>query len=214
MVATSINYFYKNVHDQNSVDDILYGYDVLFENEYLFTASSCLGVQYQSIPNDAMVFQQLIWRIKPDLIIDLGTNVGGSAVFFASIMPFYSDVGIVLTIDRESFTMDWVPDRRTLCKDCVNATDNKLWKKYVHFIQGSTNDVSVLAEVKKYAANGRTVFISHDAAHDCDSVYEDLINYTEFFSINSYMVVQDTKLDRMKIPSRGPLAVVRKFLDY
>ncbi|CAF1428614.1 unnamed protein product [Adineta ricciae] len=157
-----------------NVDDILYGYDVLFENDYLFTASSWLGVQYQSTPNDAMVFQQLIWGIKPDLIIDLGTNFGGSAVFFASIMSFHSEAGIVLTIDRKSFTMDWVSDRRTLCKDCVNATDNKLWKTYFHFIQRSTNDVSVLAEVKKYVANARTVFISHDAAHDCDSVYEDL----------------------------------------
>ncbi|UJR24299.1 hypothetical protein I4U23_027266 [Adineta vaga] len=163
-----------------SVDDILFGYDILFEKDYLYSMGSWLGVQFQSSPHDAIVFQQLIWKIKPDLIIDLGTNVGGSAVFFASIMSFYSDVGIVLTIDRKSFTKNWVPNKNLLCKDCVNPIDHKLWKKYVHFIQGTTIDPQVLNKVKNYVLNATTIFISQDAAHDGPSVYQDILNYAEF----------------------------------
>ena len=197
-----------------SVDDILYGYDVLFEVDNLFTAGSWLGAQFQSSPHDAIVFQQLIWKIKPDLIIDLGTNVGGSALFFASIMSFYTDVGVVLTVDRKPFTENWIGKDRVICKDCVNPSENKLWKKYVQFILGSTTDAHVIEKVKQYVLNSTTVFISHDASHDRGVVYQDLLNYAQFVSLNSYVVVQDTKLDRITNSVHGPLAAVRNFIQH
>jgi cephalosporin hydroxylase len=196
-----------------SVDDILFGYDMLFEKDFLFSAGSWLGAQFQASPQDAFIFQQLIWKIKPDLIIDLGTNTGGSALFFASIMSFYTDEGTVLTIDVKPFSGNWVSKDRLLCRDCVNPSDNKLWKKYVQFIQGSTTDPQVIAKVNKYVLNSKTIFVSQDASHACDIVYQDLLNYAPFVSVNSYIVVQDTKLDRITNSATGPLAAVRKFLE-
>jgi cephalosporin hydroxylase len=197
-----------------SVDDILFGYDVLFEKDVLFGAGSWLGAQFQSSPEDAIVLQQLIWKIKPDLIIDLGTNAGGSALFFASIMSFYNDAGIVLTIDLKPFSQNWLGSHQIKCKDCVNPSENKLWKKYVQFIQGSTTDAEVIAKVKQYVLSSTTVFLSHDADHNSHTIYQDLLNYAPFVSINSYFVVQDTKLDRIQKRTNGPLAAVRRFLQY
>jgi cephalosporin hydroxylase len=197
-----------------SVDDILYGYDVLFEKDVLFSAGSWLGVQFQSSPQDAIIFQQLIWKIKPDLIIDFGTNAGGSALFFASMMSFYADAGVVLTIDIKPFTENAVPKEKLRCKDCVIPSENRLWKKYVQFIQGSTTDAKVIAQVKQYASNSKTILISHDSSHDSYIVYQDLLNFAHLVSINSYFVVQDTKLDRLLNPYNGPLTAVRQFLEY
>lgn len=197
-----------------SVDDVLYGYDVLFEKDVLFSAGSWLGAQFQSSPHDAMIFQQLIWKIKPDLIIDFGTNAGGSALFFASMMSFYADAGVVLTVDIKPFTENAVPKERLRCKDCVTPSENKLWKKYVQFIQGSTTDAKVIAQVKQYASNSKTILISHDSSHDSYIVYQDLLNFAQLVSLNSYFVVQDTKLDRLLNPYNGPLAAVRQFLEY
>lgn len=197
-----------------SVDDILYGYDILFETDALYTAGSWLGAQFQASPHDAMVLQQLIWRIKPDLIIDLGTNVGGSALFFASIMSFYSDTGVVVTVDAKPFTDNWIGKDRVICKDCINPSEHKLWKKYVQFIQGLTTDLHVLTKVKEYVSNSTTIFVSQDASHDFEVVYQDLLNYAGFVSVNSYLVVQDTKLERIKSPKEGPLTAIKKFLQY
>jgi cephalosporin hydroxylase len=197
-----------------SVDDILYGYDVLFEVDALFSAGSWLGIQFQSSPHDAMVLQQIIWNLKPDLIIDFGTNVGGSALFFASIMSFYSETGRVITIDTKPFTQNWVEQKRLICKDCADPSHNKLWKKYVYFIQGSTTDPNVITKVKQFASNYTTVFLSQDTDHTQNTVYTDLVNYAELVSVNSYFLVQDTKLDRLQNCSTGPLAGVRKFLEY
>jgi cephalosporin hydroxylase len=198
-----------------SVDDILFGYDILFEVDILFSAGQWLGANFQSSPPDAMVLQQLIWKIKPDLIIDFGTNAGGSAIFFASIMSLYSDTGLVLTVDVLPFTENRVHPNSMRCKDCVNPSENKLWKKYVQFIQGSTTDGNVIAKIKETAAKYTKVFFSHDSSHDAHIVYQDLINYAHLVSVGSYLVVQDTKMDRLKYGTyNGPLTAIRQFLDY
>ena len=197
-----------------SIDDILFGYDVLFEDDLLWGAGSWLGVQFQSSPQDAMVLQQLIWRVKPDLIIDFGTNAGGSALFFASIMSFYSDTGLILSVDMMPVG-NRIGDDKLKCRDCVDPTENKLWKKYVQFIQGSTTDANVIAQIKQIASNYTKVFLSHDSSHDAHIVSQDLVNYAELVSVNSYLLVQDTKLDRLKHGThRGPINAVRQFFDY
>ena len=197
-----------------SVDDILFGYDVLFEVDGLYSTGSWLGAQFQSSPQDAMVFQHLLWKIKPDLIIDLGTNVGGSALFFASIMSFYNEQGRIITIDMKPFTQNWVNHDHVKCKECGNPSENNLWKKYVTFIQGSTTDPKTIASVKSYVTNATRVFISHDASHSGNIVYQDLLNYADFVSVDSYLVVQDTKLDRIGRSQNGPLSAVRRFLQH
>ena len=56
------------------VDAILFGYDLLFERNLLFGKARWLGVSNQQDPADAMVFQEILWKHKPDVVIELGTN--------------------------------------------------------------------------------------------------------------------------------------------
>ena len=51
---------------------------------------SWLGVSMQQTPNDAFVIADMLWRIRPDLVIELGTSGGGSAHFFAHVMEQYN----------------------------------------------------------------------------------------------------------------------------
>ena len=57
-----------------------------FQSQELFSAVSWLGVSMQQTPNDAFVIADMLWRIRPDLVIELGTSGGGSAHFFAHVM--------------------------------------------------------------------------------------------------------------------------------
>jgi cephalosporin hydroxylase len=171
------------------VDDILYGYDVLFEKTQRFALSKWLGVQCQQDPSDAFLIQMLLWQIKPDLIIDLG----GSALFFASIMNYYNQTGKIITIDIKDFDKNWI----NLCKDCSNPAESSLWKQYVTFYKGYTTDPKILATVEKYVNQSEVVFINQDASHYGDDVYQDLVAYSKFESVGSYIIAQDTKLDRI-----------------
>ena len=178
------------------VDDILFGYDILFENNARYASSSWLGSQFQQDPSDAILIQMLLWEIKPDLIIDLGTNTGGSALFFASIMNYYNPNGKVITIDVKSYEENWYKGDK-ICKICTNPDQNPLWKKYVKFYKGYTTEEKVLNEVRKHVNESKIVLVSQDASHYPNDVYKDLIEYSKFVSIGSYIIVQDTKLDRI-----------------
>lgn len=50
-------------------------------------------------PSDSHVLQELMWRVKPDVVIELGTNTGGGALWFASILSLMSPTARVITID-------------------------------------------------------------------------------------------------------------------
>jgi len=146
---------YKN--KEILVDDILYGYDILFEKNFLFATSSWLGVQNQQDPSDAHLLQEIIWKLKPDLIIDLGTNTGGSALFFASIMNYYNKFGKIVSVDIKNFDQNWIPGK---CEDCINPMNTELWKNYVTFYQGSTTDLNIVSKIREHAKNATCVFVS------------------------------------------------------
>ena len=176
------------------IDDILYGYDLLFENENKFALPSWLGIQTQQDPSDAFLIQTLLWEIKPDLIIDLGTNAGGSAIFFASIMNYYNPNGKVVSIDTKNYTINW----KSYCKQCTTPDVLPLWKQYVTFYLGSTLDPKILDNVEKHVNKAKSVFISHDSSHTGSHIYADLKAYSKFVTNGSYILVQDTKLDRFR----------------
>ena len=171
--------------------------DLLFEQNFLFATSSWLGVQNQQDPSDAHLIQELIWELKPDLIIDLGTNTGGSAIFFASIMNYYNKLGKIVSVDIKNFDQNWIPGK---CEKCVNPRDTELWKKYVTFYQGPTTDAAIISKVKQHTINATRIFVSQvififkivfdfsflyfflfkDASHNPDQVYNDIKAYSEF----------------------------------
>mmetsp|Transcript_29246 Transcript_29246/g.49368 ORF Transcript_29246/g.49368 Transcript_29246/m.49368 type:complete len:83 (-) Transcript_29246:1883-2131(-) len=71
----------------------------------------------------------LLWRLKPDVLIELGTNGGGSAFFYAFIMRAYNPRAKVITIDPKR-TIDWnIEQVRGVCPHCINARDTMLWKE-------------------------------------------------------------------------------------
>ena len=190
----------KTIHLNNGkeilIDDILYGYDLLFEKENRFSSASWLGVQNQQDPSDAFLIQMILYKIKPDLIIDIGTNTGGSSIFFASIMNYYNKNGKIITIDPKHYSKNWY-NGQDACQDCQNPDTHSLWKKYVKFYQGYSSDQNIIKTIKDEALNATSILINHDGSHEGDIVYQDLKNYADICSIGSYMIVQDTKLDRM-----------------
>ncbi|KAG2486802.1 hypothetical protein HYH03_014601 [Edaphochlamys debaryana] len=200
---------------QMRIDDILYGYDTLFETRHLFSVGSWLGVQCQQDPSDATVIQQIVWDVKPRVIVDIGTNVGGSALFFAHIMSAYAEPGqaIVLTVDPKMFTDNWDAAAKNLCPKCTFAGDSPLWKKYVQFHQGLSLDKATLEAIEAAIAKyGGPVLVSADGDHNYETVLNECRALHKYVTKGSYLIVQDTKLDRLfkKPQSR---AAARQFVQ-
>jgi cephalosporin hydroxylase len=140
---------------------------------------SWMGRPIIQYPQDMVAMQELIWEIKPDLIIETGIAHGGSLIFYASIMELIGK-GEILGIDI---------DIRDHNKKAIEA--HPMFKR-ITMIQGSAIDSSIVEQVKQVAKGKQTVMVSLDSNHTHDHVLEELKLYSPFVTKGSYLVVFDT----------------------
>jgi cephalosporin hydroxylase len=143
---------------------------------YNFTWMGRPIIQY---PQDMIAMQEIIWDIKPDLIIETGIAHGGSLIYYASLLELIGN-GEVLGID--------IDIREHNRKEIEN---HKMFKR-IKMISGSSIDETTIEEVKKYAESKKKILVSLDSNHTHDHVLKELELYSPLVSPGSYIVVFDT----------------------
>ena len=120
---------------------------------------------------------------------------------YATLMQLYDASARVLTIDplpvnapKQLYSIPGFCKR----KGCRNATDNWLWPKHVTSLRGLSTAPGVLARVREAVRSAQRVMVVLDSFHSYDNVRRELELYHEFVTPGMYMVVQDTKLDRLR----------------
>lgn len=199
-----------------TLDEVIYGYDMLFEAMHLFSYVSWGRVAMQQDPADALAIADLLGRVQPDCFVELGTNTGGGAVFYAEVMRGYRPRPLVVTIDVHSPELNWDRFAATACPHCVPVTCHPTWREpgLISFVQGFSQDPRVVSDVERLLAERscqRTV-VMHDSDHRRATVLQDLQIYHRFVQPRSYLVVQDTKLSRMRGGRYSTLEAVEDFL--
>jgi cephalosporin hydroxylase len=147
-------------------------------NQYSYNFS-WMGRPVIQYPQDMIAMQELIWDLKPDLIIETGIAHGGSLIYYASLLELIGG-GEVLGIDidiREH-------NRKEIEKHPMS--------KRIKMLQGSSISADIAEQVKKYAAGKETVLVCLDSNHTHEHVMQELRLYAPFVSLNSYIVVFDT----------------------
>lgn len=161
---------------------------------------SWLGRPAIQFPNDTWAMQELIWTVKPDLIIETGIAHGGSLIFSASMLAIldYTDAC------KNETVLDPVKStRKVLGLDIDIRSHNKKaiedhpLSNLIEMIEGSSTDPSIIAKVKEISSNFRTVMVCLDSNHTHDHVLEELRAYAPLVSENSYCVVFDTGIEDM-----------------
>jgi len=150
-----------------------------YEYSYHFT---WLGLPIIQYPQDIIAIQEIIWKVKPDLVIETGIARGGSLLLSASILELIGH-GTVLGIDV---------DIREFNKK--NIKKSHLIKR-ISMIQGSSIDKKVVARVKKFAKGKKRILIFLDSAHTFEHVLEELKSYSSLVKRGSYIVVFDTVIE-------------------
>ena len=136
-----------------------------------------LGIPIIQYPGDIVMMQELIWKVRPELIIETGVAHGGSAVLFASLLELMGN-GHVLAIDIE------IRQHNRL------AIESHPMAKRIELLQGSSLDKSVLGQAAEQA-QGKTCLVVLDSNHSYDHVLEEMRQYSRFVSPDSYLVVMD-----------------------
>ena len=170
---------------------------------------SWMGRPIIQYPQDMIVMQELIWNIKPDLVIETGIAHGGSLIYYASILELIGH-GQVLGID--------IDIREHNRKE---IEQHPMFKR-IDMIQGSSISEETAARVRAFATGKEKILVCLDSNHTHEHVLAELNLYAPLVSLNSYIVVFDTIVEDLpegyfsqKRPwgiSNNPKTAVHEFL--
>jgi cephalosporin hydroxylase len=161
---------------------------------------SWLGRPAIQFPNDAWAMQELIWKIKPDLIIETGIAHGGSLIFSASMLALLDmcdaiESGTVLDPKKSKRNVLGLDiDIRQHNRQAIEAHP---MSSRIQMIQGSSIAPEVIEQVKAVAKNYQRVLVCLDSNHTHDHVLAELEAYAPLTSVGSYCVVFDTIVEDM-----------------
>ena len=166
-----------------------------------------LGVPIIQMPEDLILFQDIVYKTQPDLIIETGVARGGSVVFWASIQKLCGINGKVLGVDI---------DIRQYAR---NAIINSNFKDEIYLIEGSSVEDQVVSQVKNYVLQHKKIMVVLDSNHTHEHVLSELEIYSKFVTKDCFMLVLDTVIDDLNIdpdrswgPGSSPKSAVKEFM--
>jgi cephalosporin hydroxylase len=136
------------------------------------------------LPDDVLRIQEVIWSIKPDLIVETGVAHGGSLVFYASMLKAIGH-GRVVGVDIEIR-----PHNRA-------AIESHMLAPLITLIEGNAIAGDVVGQVKAEVSPGDKVLVLLDSKHTRDHVLEELRLYGPMVSIDSYIVATDGVMEQV-----------------
>ena len=177
----------KNKIELQGKDEKLLGLGNQFTEEtmrsgysYNFTWLGRPVIQY---PQDMVALQEIIWEVKPDLIIETGIAHGGSLIFSASMLELLGNNGQVLGIDID------IRDHNRV------EIENHPMAKRITMIEGSSTDENIIKQVFNFAEGKERIMVVLDSNHTHEHVLNELKAYSTLVSAGSYLIVFDTIIE-------------------
>lgn len=151
------------------------------------------GIRAIRCPFDYVIYQMIICELKPDLVIEIGTNIGGGALYIADLMGAIGH-GIVHTIDIE-MNSDPILLKHPRIKLFTDG-----WERY---------DI-------KEADGYEKILVIEDASHRYKDTLAALEKFAPLVSVNSYLIVEDGIVNELGLErdfEGGPLKAIREFTE-
>ena len=151
-------------------------------------------------PQDMIAMQELIWNIKPDLIIETGIAHGGSLVFYASILTL---LDLSEANPEKAFLEQLHKGRKVLGIDVEIRQHNKVaienhpMAKSILMLEGSSVDPKIVSKVREIASGFNRIMVCLDSNHTHSHVLKELEIYAPLTTVGSYCVVFDTLVEDM-----------------
>jgi cephalosporin hydroxylase len=170
---------------------------------------SWLGRPVIQYPQDLIAMQEIIWEVKPDLIIETGIAHGGSLIFYASILELIGQ-GEVIGVDIEIR-----PHNR-------EAIESHRMFKRISLMEGSSIDPAIARRVRELSLGKSRVMVVLDSNHTHRHVLHELELYSGLVTKGSYLVVFDTVVEQMPKeffpdrpwgPGDNPMSALKEFLQ-
>jgi cephalosporin hydroxylase len=154
-----------------------------WDNKYVYSFT-WLGRPIIQLPEDLIRIQEVIYSVRPDVIIETGVAHGGSLIFYASLCKLL-DKGRVVGVDIEIR-----PHNRA-------AIESHFLSPYITLIEGSSIDRSVVSRVRELIKPDETVMVMLDSCHTKSHVLSELEAYGPLVTPGSYIVAMDGIMEHL-----------------
>lgn len=144
------------------------------EHNIVYDKAHWMGTQILKNPFDMWIYQEMIYKIQPDVLVEIGSYKGGSTLCFAHLMDIIGH-GQVVSVD-------------------IDRTEYHVSHPRIVTVTGDSAAPEVVAKVRELC-KGKTVLVIQDGSHDMLPVLDDLRNYAPLVTKGSYFVVEDTVYD-------------------
>ena len=185
--------YYQKRYDMSLRQWLIY-----HQREIVFNQVTWMGTPTFKNILDAWIYQEIIYEIQPDIIIEIGSKYGGSTKYFANLLDLLGK-GMVISIDIDHSVFNLVHKR-------------------VRLLTGNSSDPKIISKVS-CICKGKTVLVIQDGDHRRKQALEDLENYSKFVSLNSYFIMEDGVVDLfhhgdgLGFQDKGPLDAIEDFLS-
>jgi len=159
-------------------------------NQRYVYSFSWMGRPIIQLPEDMIRTQEVIYRVKPDVIIETGIAHGGSLIYYASLCKAM-EKGRIIGVDLEIR-----PHNR-------KAVEEHEMFDRITMIEGSSTDPSIVAQVKSLVKPDETVLIILDSNHTKQHVANELNAYHDLVTKGSYIVATDGSMKDLHDVPRG-----------
>jgi cephalosporin hydroxylase len=151
-----------------------------------------LGEPVLQVPHDMFAMQEIIYKTRPNYIIEIGVAWGGSLLFNATLQEV---LGGKYVIGVDIFIPDDLKER---------LNSHSLLSKRIKLIEGSSLDNSVVDQIKKIVGTDKKVMVILDSYHSQEHVIQELNKYSPFCGEGQYLVVCDTIVDMIPPQTHRP----------
>ncbi len=170
---------------------------VYHQRSIVFDRCTWMGASAHKNPMDAWIYQEILFSVRPEFVVEIGSCEGGTTLFLAHMLDLIGAGSVVsVDIDRSKFSVS---------------------HPRIVLVTGDSGARETVAEVARLCRGHRTLII-HDGDHREEPVLRDLLAYCDLVSPGSYLIVEDGVMDLFRPGdgigtfAKGPLAATERYL--
>lgn len=152
-----------------------------------------LGEPILQLPQDMFALQDIIYRTRPEFIVEVGVAWGGGLLFYATILEALGLSGHVIGVDV------YVPDDLRARLASYGALSDR-----ITLVEGSSTDPATLEIIKRRLGGSDRLLVNLDSHHTHDHVLAELRIYADFVGEGCYLVCADTVLNDIPVQDHRP----------
>jgi cephalosporin hydroxylase len=175
------------------------------------TSDTYVGVALAKFPEDLRVYEHLLWLQAPDTVIEVGTQFGGSALWFRDRLSTLQSYGriehapLVVTIDTD----------QARARGALRAADPR-YEEHITLVEGDVQDAATVAAVREHVGARTRCFVIEDSAHVYTTTRASLEAFGGLVPVGGFMVVEDGCVDveELRINDDWPTGVLPALDDW